>query len=103
MKSVKITLDREREMRFDLNAMTLYEEVTGKSSFEIGNNMSATTVRAILYASLKDDDPNLTLKDVGNLISTKNLSKVTEKLTELLNASFGQAEEQAEGNTNRQN
>ena len=80
---VKLMLDKERTIRFDLNAMCRFEEVTGKDIFgsEI-NFSSAQTLRTMLWACLTSDDPNLTLEYVGSLISFDNMNEVAEKLQE---------------------
>ncbi len=80
---VKITLDKERTIRFDLNAMCSYEEVTGKNIFANAlNSLSAQEVRAMLWACLISEDPDLTLEYVGSLVDLENMAQVAEKLNE---------------------
>ena len=82
---VKIMLDRERTLRLDLNSMCKYERATRKNLFDgslSGTSMSASNMRAMLWACLLDDDPTLTLKQVGSLISADNMTEVASRLNE---------------------
>lgn len=102
---VTINLDKPRNLRFDLNAMSAYEEATGSSAFAIGDNINAKSIRALLWASLIHEDEDLTLEDVGAMIHTGNMSEITSKINQLVQTST-KTEEQAENtdpNENRQN
>jgi len=80
---VKIQLDKERTIRFDLNAMCNYEDVTGENIFANAlEKLSAKEVRAMLWACLLSEDPSLTLEYVGSLITLDNMAEVAEKLNE---------------------
>jgi len=83
---VPIELDKPRNLCLDLNAMVLFEEATGKSLFDKGtlNSMKAKDTRALLWACLKREDPNLTLEDVGKMIDSSNIAEVSQKLMEAL-------------------
>ena len=79
---VKITLDKERTLLLDLNAMATFEEVTGKSLFK-GidiSNMGAKELRALLWACLIHEDAALTLQQVGAWINTANISNLASAL-----------------------
>jgi len=84
MKKVVIYLDKERYLRFDLNAMSKFEEITNTSSFSIGENMNARTIRALLFSCLYYEDKELTVEDVGNMIDIENMNYISEKLNELI-------------------
>jgi len=92
---IKIDLDRERSMCLDLNAMCEFEKVTGKSltdgSFS-GTNMSASDIRAMLWACLLGDDSELTLEQVGSLISVENIADVAMKLNKAFEVAVPRAE-----------
>lgn len=75
----KIFLDKERELRFDLNAMCRFEEVTGRNALEGLNSLKASDLRALLWACLNDAE--LTVEDVGRLITAANMDKIAEVLT----------------------
>lgn len=86
----KIILDKERHLRLDLNAMCLFEEITGKSLINANaaiDLQSAVNIRALLYACLKHEDPNLTLEQVGAMIHPGNM----EYLADQLIRAYGQA------------
>ena len=79
----KIMLDRERVIRFDLNAMCEFEKATGRKLFDgtfIAEKMSAEELRYMLWSCLLDEDPTITAKQAGRLIGTWNMSYVTSKL-----------------------
>lgn len=82
---VKITLDKERTLKLDLNAMAAFEEATGKSlmdgSFQ-SSNMSIRDVRAMLWACLIHEDDALTEKQVGSWVNMSNMLEVASKLNE---------------------
>jgi len=82
---VKITLDKERTLKLTLNAMVDFEEATGKSlmrgTFK-SSKMSPRELRVMLWACLRDEDPELTQEQVGSWITVGNLMEVTAKLNE---------------------
>lgn len=68
MKTTTIELDKPRTLRFDLNALCAIEDATGKSlSQAVSNTMSS--IRLMLWAGLKHEDPGLTLEQVGAMIN----------------------------------
>lgn len=89
VKTVKIDLDRERELRFDFNALSLFEETTGLNSLDtsIWQSLNARNLTTMLWAALKHDDPSLTREQVGAMIHTGNIGYVTERITEAYKSS----------------
>lgn len=86
-KVVVVNLDKERHLKFNLNALILAEEITGKKLAELGEkkeNFDLAFLRAMLYAGLKHEDKELTLEEVGDLIDMDNMEEVTEKLGEAM-------------------
>lgn len=86
-KVVTVNLDRERHLKFNLNALILAEEITGKKLAELEKDKGAfdlAFLRAMLYAGLKHEDKELTLEEVGDLIDMDNMEDVTEKLGEAM-------------------
>lgn len=78
---VPVPLDRERHLRFDVNAMIALEEATGLSVADgLPKKMSLRQVRALLWAALVHEDPDLTEAQVGGMIGPANLSEVTAAL-----------------------
>jgi hypothetical protein len=100
---VIINLDKPRSLRFDLNAMAAYEDTTGKSAFAIGDNLTATSIRALLWSCLIHEDDKLKVEDVGSLIHAGNMQEITTKINQLVQTSTDTGEEAEENpNDNRQ-
>ena len=92
---IKITLDKPRTMRLDLNAMALFEEATGKSLFNLNlsKSLGAIELRALLWACLVHEDETLTLKQVGGWITTENMEEVARNANAALSNAVGDARE----------
>lgn len=90
--TVEIELDKTRHLKLDLNAMANFEKATGKSFTEIGKDLSAQNIRALLWASLLHEEPKLSQNDVGGWIDVTNMSYVAKKLGELTNKSMPKSE-----------
>lgn len=70
MRSVRIELDgKDRYLKFDFNAMSDFEQVTGFSLFQSMQNMGIGTIRALYWAGLKHKDRGLTLERTGKMLS----------------------------------
>lgn len=97
-KPVKITLDKERTLLFDLNAFACLEEEYG--SIDAALNALAEgkvkALRAVLWAGLVHGDDALTVKDVGHLITLADLQRVTEAVNEALSQALPKPEKNAE-------
>lgn len=86
-KIVAIELDKERRLKFNLNALIIAEEISGKKLSELNaeeGGFDLSFLRAMLYAGLKWEDRELTLEEVGDLIDMENMSDVTDKLGEAM-------------------
>lgn len=93
-----IDLDRERTMRLDLNALSDYERVTGKSIMSGGfalEKMGVPDIRALLWACLVQEDESLTERQVGAMLHVGNLTEVTRAITALVRGAM--PEEEASG------
>lgn len=84
MYTVKIALDKQRKLKFDLNAMAMFEEETGASCFteSTWTDMSARKIRALLWSALLWEDPALTIEMAGSFVTLENMEYVSEKLME---------------------
>ena len=85
-KYVEIALDKPRRLLLDFNAMSKFEDVTGKSFFEWTQNMSRMTAkefRAFLWACLAHEDSELTVEQVGGMINAGNLLCIQEALAKV--------------------
>lgn len=104
IKSIPIELDKPRTLRFDFNALCSFEDATGLSVFNpdvLTSNLSATKVRALLWAGLLDEDPGLSLKDVGVMLSSGNLSAITAKITAAIKAQTPERSGEDKADTDR--
>lgn len=84
----EITLDNGMVMVLDHNALaTLEEVITDKGAYEILENLNKVSyIRAIYYACLKDNQPDITLREAGEL-----MNDYPDALTQVLNAAFPDA------------
>lgn len=86
---VEIELDKKRRLKFNMNALTELEDVlgmpiTGLSDQKVGMK----ELRAMLWAGLLHDDPDLSLREAGDLIELENLQEISEKVTEAMTIAF---------------
>jgi len=84
-KTVPITLQdgKERHLRFTLNALAELEEKYGsiEEAFErVEKNSSVIALRFILWAGLIWEDPDLTEREVGDLIDLAYMQEMIDKL-----------------------
>lgn len=83
IKMVPIVLDKERNLKFDLNAFAELEEIYGSidDAMEAMEKGSIKAVRALLWCGLIHEDAELTTKDVGALIGLSSLQDLATALT----------------------
>ncbi len=98
----EIELDRKRHLLFDWNSAAAVESITRKNMLvkenwdAIFRNMNVTNLRLLLWAGLVWEDPDLTIGDVGRMISRiaqNSLPAVIEQLNEAITAHLLQGEE----------
>ena len=82
-KYTPIVLDKPRRLLLDLNAMVDFEKATGKNALQIGEDLSATDLRALLWACLRHEDELLLPGQVGAMIHAGNMADVAKTLTEV--------------------
>ncbi|WP_304427740.1 hypothetical protein [Romboutsia ilealis] len=76
----KIFLDRERNLKFDLNALEIIEEMSGVSLDKAVETMNMKTLKVLLYSGLVHEDADLTLEKVGSMVTFENLQDVSVAL-----------------------
>ena len=74
---VKLNLDRERNLYFNLNSLELIEQLTGKPISQMNENLDMKSLKAVIYAGLIHEDSSLTLEDVGEIVGFENISEVS--------------------------
>lgn len=88
---VEVTLDKKRRLKFDLNALSELEDALGKPVTQLNDGtVGMRELRAMVWAGLLHEDPDLTLRDTGELIDLERIEEITEKVTEALTAAFPQ-------------
>jgi hypothetical protein len=89
---VVIELDgKERILKYDLNALCLFEEHSKTTLARALNDRSMSSIRALLWAGLLHEDSLLTIEDVGKM-SFSNLREVSTKLAQALNGDSPEAD-----------
>jgi len=90
---VEILLDRKRYLKFNFNAWCAVEEAAGVSLSEQANPLAIGIrgQRAMLYGGLIDDDPTLTVKQVGDFFDQFDKVMIVKKIGEAVVASNPQA------------
>jgi len=101
-KTVKITLNDgvERTIKFTLNALAELEDKFGSvqaafDKLEKENSMKA--LRAILWAGFLHESPNLTEREVGNLIDIAYMTELVESLGAAFESDMVQDQASVEG------
>jgi hypothetical protein len=95
---ILITLDKPRHLRFDINAMVTFEELTGLNLLkesarrQIEKDMSVAQFRAFLFACLVHEEQTLTLEQVGNLINIENMQEILDKINQAQQAAAPEPE-----------
>lgn len=87
---VIIELDRPRKLRFGMAATLEFQDVAGCTLQDIGESMGLELAAKALWVMLKQDDPELTLKDTYRLVDeyAPNLVYVTDKIGEAITAAY---------------
>ena len=69
-------------LHFSFNAIATAEELTGLNILDSMDlqNLNAIKYRALLYSTLLQEDPSITLERVGNMISLATLPAITVAL-----------------------
>lgn len=81
-KAIKIMLDKERTLLFDLNAFAELEEIYGsvEGAMEVLEKGSMKAIINMLWAGLVHEDETLTKKQVGAMLGIATLEGMTEQL-----------------------
>lgn len=86
---VTIELDgRERVLRYDLNALCLFEEETKTSLGDALRRLTMSSLRALLWAGMIHEDPMLTIQDVGRM-EYPDLQTIMQKVVTAIGADSG--------------
>lgn len=69
-------------LAYDFNAIVKAEQVTGVNllSSAVGE-ITATSLRGLLWASLLPENPDMTIEEVGSLIKPSNVGTIRKAIT----------------------
>lgn len=98
-QGIKFTLgEKEYELKLNMNTFCELEEIYGNldAAFEDLQNMKLKAVRALIYAAVKIEDEQMTLKQVGELLGLSDLERLGTAINEALTIAMPEADE-AEG------
>lgn len=80
---VPLTLNsKEYHLVFSFNALARMEQLTGLNAFGTFDfsNLTATNLRAMLFATLLTENPDITLEETGELIQPGDVGAIYEAL-----------------------
>jgi hypothetical protein len=92
VKPIKIMLDKERNILFDMNAFAELEEKFGdiEKALEALGKGSLKNIRLILWAGLIHEDEDLKEKDVFRTVPISSLEEISKLVTEAIMAGLPQ-------------
>lgn len=85
--------EQRYQLRLSINTICELEEETGKRFDELAQTVedgSMRTARLLVWGALREAHPDLTLHDVGEIMTTAGLRDVTAALMEAIRAAFPQ-------------
>jgi len=89
-KSRTIKLADGKDYKLPPIDMTTLANIEKTMGFGLGRlstkleNETMTTMRALIYALLKEEQPDLDIDTVGHLITLKEISSISETITEIM-------------------
>lgn len=97
-KGITINLDKERHIKFDLNAFCELEDRFGdiQIAFESLQKMSMKSIRTLLFVGLSHEDETLTEKTVGSLITMDNINNIADIISSVMSESMPEVEDMEE-------
>lgn len=89
-KPVKVMLDKERTLLFDLNTYAEIELEYGSVEKALDDLQKGkiNALRVILWAALHQEDESLTIKDAGKLFTLADLQRISKLLNEAISQSM---------------
>lgn len=87
--------DKEHELRFNMNTFCEIEEIYGDLNkfFDDLQDMKIKAIRALIYAAVKVDDEDATLKSVGDKLSIQDLERLGSAINDALSMAMPEANE----------
>jgi hypothetical protein len=91
---IEVELDKVRHIRFSLNALEEMEEALGVSVDQFGDALTKGGIKAMrkfLWIGLKQEDPELTEKQVGDMVDIGSFLEMQGKIGEAFAAAIGES------------
>ena len=95
-KGIKFMLgDKDHELKFNMNTFCEIEEIYGDLNkfFDDLQDMKIKAIRALIYAAVKIDNEDATLKSVGDKLSIQDLERLGSAINEALSMAMPEANE----------
>ena len=89
-KPKSITLSDGKEYKLPPIDMTTLANIEKTMGFGLGRlqtkleNETMTTMRALIYALIKEEQPDLDIDKVGRLITLREMSSISETISEIM-------------------
>jgi hypothetical protein len=90
-KGIKFKLgDKEYELKFNMNTFCILEEVYDDldKAFEDLQNKKIKAIRALIYSAVKVEDEDVTLKEVGSMLTLDDMERLGTVINEALDISM---------------
>jgi len=80
--------DRIYTLKFTTNSIVLLEEALGKSVNKIGDDVGVKELRAMIWAGLQHNHPEITLDKVGEIIDEIGTEYGFDRINEAISFAF---------------
>jgi hypothetical protein len=95
-KGIKFTLGgKEYELKLNMNTFCELEEVYGdiNKAFDDLQNMKIKAIRALIYAAIKVQEEDITLKEVGEMLGLRDLERLGMTINKALDSAMPEIDE----------
>jgi len=99
-KAVTVKLDKQRKLKYTFNALCELEEVMGRSLTTLQNGeFKMKDLRALVWAGLLHESPELTLEEAGDLIDrAESIEEIATAVSQAMEVAFGGKKGDGQGN-----
>jgi hypothetical protein len=93
-----VKLDKQRNFRFTFNAFCELEDVLDRPLTELQKGFKMKDLRALVWAGLLHEEPELTIEQAGDLIDeAESIEEVAEAVSKAIEAAMGSKKEDESG------
>ena len=79
---IKITLDKERELKLTMGSIRRYKEKTGKDLLK--GETDKENLAPLVWACLAHEDPKLTVEQVEDMLDFNNVETIMDSMVKLV-------------------